>query len=148
MSQKVKLAETTKAWQSACAHSSDPGIVSPTVDLDTAELLCKETGKVAHDKYWFCHTYCAGQGVGRETAESIWEDAVTLPAPTETIALLACVPSLARRFCPSVGDVHGGTHRLIGATLETSSATSEFLINQLRAGVFVTNVLHITTPYE
>ena len=138
------------SWQSACAKESTDS-VSQSLDLESAELLCSETNEeepLRRDKRWFCDAYCGGRGLERGAAESVW-DLVATPAPTEAIAMIACVPALKQRFCmPEAahiaqspardGIAHADVeHRVIGGTSTALSAPAlnEFLQETLRTGV-------------
>ena len=82
--------------------------------------------------------------------DSVW-DLVKTPAPTEALALFACMPALIERFYKPetyfvqptiVSDaIEEGTgavqHLVIGAvgTVDTEAALSEFLLATLRRGV-------------
>ena len=148
---KVKQAEMQKAWQSACACEDASG----SLNLETAEMLCSEKkedtlAQTRLSKRWFCGTYCDGRGFERNAAESVW-DLVTLPAPLETIAMIACVPSLVQRFFspkifasqpPARNDAVQGSveHRVIGAsaTAQCASALKAFVVETMRTGVRLT----------
>ena len=128
--------------------------MSQSLDLENAALLCSETNEERllqtrrQDKHWFCDAYCGGHGLERGADESVW-DLVTTPAPTETIAMVACVPALVQRFYvpethiarPPARDGSGVRgdieHRAIGrsATALSAPALNEFLQETLRTGV-------------
>lgn len=149
---KVKQAEIQTAWQSACAYENMVG----SLDLESAEVLCSEndedrSSQPRENKRWFCDTYCGGRGFDRDAVESVW-DLVTLPAPLETIAMIACVPALVQRFySPEVfvaqppareGMVLGSIeHKVVGAsaTSQSASALSKFVVETLRSGVRLTH---------
>ena len=144
-SMKVKQAEMHKAWRSACAYED-------SLDLGNAEMLCSENNEgtvppTQQNKRWFCDTYCDGRGFDRDASESVW-DLVAFPAPLETIALIACVPSLVERlYSPESfvvhppernGMVHGTIeHRVVGApaVAHSMSALTEFVVETMHAGV-------------
>ena len=141
------------SWQSLCAKDSTDSVPLP-LDLENAALLCSETNEEEslrrRDRRWFCDAYSGGHGLERGAAESVW-DLVTTSAPTETIAMIACVPALAQRFyvpeaCIAVAQPpsgYGGVargaaeHRVIGGTAAALSAPAlnEFLQETLRTGV-------------
>ena len=138
------------SWQSACDKDSADS-VPHSLDLENAEILCSETNEeepLRRDKRWFCGAYCGGRGLERGADESVW-DLVTTPAPTETIAMVACVPVLVQRFYvpeahvarPPARDGSGVRgdieHRAIGrsATALSAPALNEFLQETLRTGV-------------
>ena len=141
---QAKLAEMQRAWQSACAH--EDAFAPGALDLENAERICSENnGPVPQNKRWFCDTYCSGHGLERIAAESIW-DLVTIPAPVEMLAMIACVPTLAQRFYvpesfvgkPLAGEAHRAVeHRVVGksATAQSASVLSDFLVETLRTGV-------------
>ena len=136
-----------------CAKDS-ADTVPQSLDLENAELLCSEMNEEEpsrRDRRWFCDAYLGGHGFECSATESIWNLVMTA-APTETIALVACVPALVKRFyapeaCftiaqPTVrraGGVARGAaeHRVIGGTTTALSAPalSEFLQETLRTGV-------------
>ena len=144
-------AETQTAWQSACAYENTAG----SLDLNNAEMFCAEDNadtlsQPRQNKRWFCDKYFGGCGFDRDAAESVW-DLVTLPAPLETIAMIACVPTLVQRFySPEVfvaqaparqGTVPGSIeHKVVGAsaTAQSASALIEFMVETLRSGVLRT----------
>ena len=94
--------------------------------------------------------FCDGQGLEREMEDSVW-DLVKTRAPTEVLALFACVPALIERFykpdtyfvqpaivSDAIEDGMGAIQNLvIGAvgTDDTEAALSEFLLATLRRGV-------------
>ena len=141
---KVKLNSIQRVWKSACAQQE-----SEMLDLDCAELLCSEDtnnnlSPAQRDKRWFCDAFCDGRGLERELAESVW-DLVTMHAPVEAIALMACVPTLVEDFYKpeaasksnSASQTDDAKHLLIGApaTIDFSPKLSDFLLAALRKGV-------------
>ena len=50
------------------------------------------------DKRWFCEKYCGGFGIDRGPSDSIWDLLVSIEAPHDPLAVIACVPSLRDRF--------------------------------------------------
>ena len=148
---KAKQAEMKTAWKSACAYEDTVG----SVDLENAEMLCSEDNEDTlpqprQNKRWFCEKYCGGRGSDRDAAQSVW-DLVTLPAPLETIAMIACIPTLAQRFyspevfvaqAPAREGVALGSieHKVVGApaTAQSASALIEFMVETLRSGVRLT----------
>ena len=147
---KVKQAEMQAAWQSACANEDIIG----SLDLGSAEVLCSENNEVMssqsrENKRWFCDTYCGGRGFDRDAVESVW-DLVTLPAPLETIAMMACVPTLVQRFYspevfvaqPPAREMALGSieHKVVSAsaTSQSASVLSKFVVETLRSGVRLT----------
>ena len=146
-----------KAWGLVCEDKDTPGVSSPDQDLEKAGLFSsdeKSSSLSNQGKHWFCDTFCSGQGLQRGAADSVW-DLVTTHAPTEAIALIACVPLLARRFYAPVSLFvtllpaqlesvsypinNSGTteHQVVGAsaTKHSKTALSEFLRDALRSGV-------------
>ena len=157
VSTKVNLDETQRAWKSACTTEGEKAESSSSsnLNLEDAESLCYEETKdsqpvVRHDKRWFCGMFCDGRGLEREMEDSVW-DLVKTPAPTEALALLACVPALIERFYkpethfvqPAIisdaieDGMSAVQHLVIGAagTLGTEAVLSQFLLATLRRGV-------------
>ena len=100
--EQVKLTSMQRAWACACALPADSNApqAPALLDLDHAELLCSDTKNLwpaQCDKRWFCDEFCDGRGLDRELAESVW-DLVTMRAPVETVALMACVSGLVEEF--------------------------------------------------
>ena len=128
--------------------------MSQFLDLENAKLLCSETideESLRRHTRWFCDEYCGGHGLERDAAESIWDLVTTTPAPTEAIAMIACVPALVQVFyapgaCIPIAQpparassvARGAVeHRVIGgsATALSAPALNEFLQETLRTGV-------------
>ena len=141
----MKLDLIQRVWKSAWVQQE-----FATLDLDHADRLCSEEtnnnnlSPAQRDKRWFCDAFCDGRGFERELADSVW-DLVTMHAPVETIALMACVPTLVEDFYKpeaaaksnNAAQTNAARHLLIGApaTIDSSPKLSDFLQAALRKGV-------------
>ena len=83
--------------------------------------------KERQDKRWFCEKYCGGVGVDRGPSDSIWDLLVSIEAPHEPLAVIACVPSLCERFLrPTAHFVESGGSSANGDNV-TSVVTKHLL---------------------
>ena len=101
------------------------------------------------DKRWFCETYCSGLGIDRGPDQSIWDLLVSIDAPHDPLAVIACVPSLCERFLrPTPRFVEsGGTstdsdvatvitkHLVSEADCASTKKTRDFLLSTLETGL-------------
>ena len=89
---------------------------------------------------WFCNTFCAGKGMERDGSQSIWDLIVGFNV-YDPIALVAAVPSLARRFFTfEEVEVSGVRHSLAGTTkeqtgLKSASELQDFLVDAFIDGI-------------
>jgi hypothetical protein len=68
------------------------------------------------DKKWFCTVFCAGMGLDRTSADSIW-DLIQSFNLYDPMTLIAAIPKLCRRFYdPTEVAVNGITHQIIGVS--------------------------------
>lgn len=68
------------------------------------------------DKNWFCTTFCGGEGLDRSATDTMWEYIKTLNL-YDPCAMVSAIPNLREYFFgPSVVEVHGVEHLVIGVS--------------------------------
>lgn len=94
---------------------------------------------------WFLQSFCNDEGANRYGEDSIW-DLVTHDYLYDPIALIACVPSLRRRFFdPEEVIVKGTTHLVIGVSpakrgIIDADELSAYLMDNILKGLTGSNV--------
>ena len=103
-----------------------------------------------HDKRWFCNTHCGGLGMDRGPDERIWDLLVSIDAPHDPLAVIACVPSLCERLLrPAAHFVEAGgsstdgdvstsvitKHLVAEAGGVNAKKTRDFLLSTIEAGL-------------
>lgn len=96
------------------------------------------------DRTWFLNTFCGGNGADRKAEDSIWDQVQTFNL-YDPATLVAAIPNLREHFySPSVVEVHGTEHLVIGTTAKTHNVNKpgelaefmkEILVASLEASI-------------
>lgn len=118
---KAQKAAIQELWQRACLPTDDKG-------RNGLPARC--------NKAWFCEAFCANQGQDRKPEDSIW-DIVQNFNLYDPATLVAAIPNLREHFfAPSVVEVHGVEHLVIGV-----SATNHNVANPTGLAEFMRNTM-------